>query len=511
MNDIELEKIPYIREMKAINGVFEADGLVRNCSVLAGHEKVNNKIVGSLEEAIHLSGLRDGMTISFHHHFRNGDHIVNLVVRTLAQMGFKDLVLAASSLTYCHAPLIKYIKDGVIRRIETSGLRGELAEAVSCGLMDVPVVFRSHGGRAYAIETGQLPIDIAFLGAPSCDPCGNANGYSRDKADGVACGSMGYAKCDAQYAKKTIILTNNIVPYPNAPFGIPESDVDYIVEVPEIGDPVGIMSGATRFTKNPRELLIAEMTANVIEASGRFNNGFSLQTGSGGASLAVTRFLREKMLQKGIAASFALGGITGSIVDLYQEGLVKKILDVQSFDLKAAESLKNNRFHQQISASYYASPGNKGTAVNQLDVVVLSALEIGCDYNVNVLTGSDGVIRGAIGGHPDTAYGASVSIVVAPLTRGRIPCIVDRVNTIVTPGKTVDVVVTDHGVAVNPCRKDLLENINKAGISLCAIEELKQKAEHIVGKSTPIEYTDKVVGVVTYRDGSVIDLIYQVA
>jgi citrate lyase subunit alpha/citrate CoA-transferase len=511
MNDIELEKIPYIREMKAINGVFEADGLVRNCSVLAGHEKVNNKIVGSLEEAIHLSGLRDGMTISFHHHFRNGDYIVNLVVRTLAQMGFKDLVLAASSLTDCHAPLIKYIKDGVIRRIETSGLRGELAEAVSGGLMDVPVVFRSHGGRAYAIETGQLPIDIAFLGAPSCDPCGNANGYSRDKADGVACGSMGYAKCDAQYAKKTIILTNNIVPYPNAPFGIPESDVDYIVEVPEIGDPTGIMSGATRFTKNPRELLIAEMTANVIEASGKFNNGFSLQTGSGGASLAVTRFLREKMLQKGITASFALGGITGSIVDLYQEGLVKKILDVQSFDLKAAESLKNNRFHQQISASYYASPGNKGTAVNQLDVVVLSALEIDCDYNVNVLTGSDGVIRGAIGGHPDTAYGASVSIVVAPLTRGRIPCIVDRVNTIVTPGKTVDVVVTDHGVAVNPCRKDLLENINKAGISLCAIEELKQKAEHIVGKSTPIEYTDKVVGVVTYRDGSVIDLIYQVA
>jgi citrate lyase subunit alpha/citrate CoA-transferase len=511
MNDIELEKIPYIREMKAINGVFEADGLVRNCSVLAEHEKVNNKIVGSLEEAIHLSGLRDGMTISFHHHFRNGDHIVNLVVRTLAQMGFKDLELAASSLTDCHAPLIKYIKDGVIRRIETSGLRGELAEAVSCGLMDVPVVFRSHGGRAYAIETGQLPIDVAFLGAPSCDPCGNANGYSRDKADGVACGSMGYAKCDAQYAKKTIILTNNIVPYPNAPFGIPESDVDYIVEVPEIGDPAGIMSGATRFTKNPKELLIAEMTANVIEASGKFNNGFSLQTGSGGASLAVTRFLREKMLQKGIAASFALGGITGSIVNLYQEGLVKKILDVQSFDLKAAESLKNNRFHQQISASYYASPGNKGTAVNQLDIVVLSALEIDCDYNVNVLTGSDGVIRGAIGGHPDTAYGASVSIVVAPLTRGRIPCIVDRVNTIVTPGKTVDVVVTDHGVAVNPCRKDLLENMNKAGISLCAIEGLKQKAEHIVGKSTPIEYTDKVVGVVTYRDGSVIDLIYQVA
>jgi citrate lyase subunit alpha/citrate CoA-transferase len=101
---------------------------------------------------------------------------------------------------------------------------------------------------------------------------------------------MGYAKCDAQYAKKKIILTNNIVPYPNAPFGIPESDVDYIVEVSEIGDPAGIMSGATRFTKNPKELLIAETAAHVIEESGRFKDGFSIQLGSGGASLAVARF-----------------------------------------------------------------------------------------------------------------------------------------------------------------------------------------------------------------------------
>ena len=94
------------------------------------------------------------------------------------------------------------------------------------------------------------------------------------------------------------------------------------------------------------------------------------------------------------------------MVDMHEEGLIKKLLDVQSFDLRAAESLKNNHFHQQISASYYASPGNPGTAVNQLDFVILSALEIDTDFNVNVLTGSDGVIRGAIGGHPDTADGA---------------------------------------------------------------------------------------------------------
>lgn len=505
-----MEQIPHRDEMTGLMGDFQPVKLLKNSRTLKEREQLNNKIVGSLEEAIRLTGLRDGMTISFHHHFRNGDYIVNMVVDKLAEMGYQNLVLAASSLTDCHAPLIKHIKNGVIRRIETSGLRGELAEAVSRGLMDVPIIFRSHGGRAFVIESGVLPIDVAFLGAPSCDPYGNANGYSRDKDNGVMCGSMGYAKTDAQYAKNVVVITDNIVSYPNAPFGIPESDVDYIVKVDRIGDPAGIMSGATRFTTNPKELLIAQTACKVIEASGRFKDGFSVQMGSGGASLAVARFLRERMLAENIKASFALGGITGSIVDLHAEGLIKRILDVQSFDLKAAESLRDNRFHLQISASYYASPSNEGTAVNQLDVAVLSALEVDCNFNVNVLTGADGVIRGAIGGHPDASYGASVSIVVAPLVRGRIPCVVRKVNTIVTPGKIVDVVVTDRGVAVNPSRKDLVEALSKSGLPLFSIEELMQQAEDMVGVPDPIKYTDKIVGVATYRDGTIIDLIRQV-
>jgi citrate lyase subunit alpha/citrate CoA-transferase len=248
----------------------------------------------------------------------------------------------------------------------------------------------------------------------------------------------------------------------------------------------------------------------VIEASGRLVEGFSFQTGTGGASLAVSRFLRNKMIARGITASFALGGITGSIVDLHEEGLIKKLLDVQGFDLKAADSLKNNRFHHQISAEYYASPQGHGAAVNQLDVVVLSALEADIDFNVNVLTGSDGIIRGAIGGHQDTAYGASVAIVVCPLTRGRIPCIVDRVGCLVTPGKTVDVIVTEQGAAVNPARTDLLEKFTRAGLRVRPIGELRKIVETMVGQPEPIEYTDKVVGLVTYRDGSVIELIRQV-
>ena len=349
MRDLRKE-IPCLEQLGSLGKTFSESCLEAGGALAVDKGSHPSKIVPSLEEAIRRCGLQDGMTISFHHHFRNGDQIVNMVLDKLAEMGFHDLVLAASSLTDCHAPLIRHIQNGVIRRIETSGLRGKLADAISGGKMDVPVVFRSHGGRACAISQGELPIDVAFLGAPSCDAWGTANGYSRDEEGGILCGSMGYAKCDAQYARKTVILTSHVVPCPNLPCAIPSTDVDCVVEVESIGDPAGIMSGATRFTKNPKELLMAESAAEVIAASGVFHDGFSFQMGSGGASLAVARFLGEKMKAAGITASYALGGITGSIVDMYEAGLVRRILDVQSFDLRAAESLKQNRFHQQISA-----------------------------------------------------------------------------------------------------------------------------------------------------------------
>ncbi|MCF7933608.1 MAG: citrate lyase subunit alpha [Spirochaetia bacterium] len=507
---MELKDIPHIDELSGIDRNFESTRIIKDTRSITERSENSVKVLSSIQEAIRATGLKDGMTISFHHHFRNGDYVLNMVLDEIAAMGIRDLTLAPSSLQEIHEPLIEHIKQGVVRRIETSGLRGKLAGAISHGLMEYPVVFRSHGGRAYAIETGKLKIDVAFLGAPACDPFGNANGYSREDDHSVICGSLGYAKCDAQYADQVVIVTDNIVPFPNAPFGIPESDVTYIVKVDKIGDPNGIMSGATRFTKNPKDLIIAEQAANVIEASGKLVNGFSIQMGSGGASLAITRFLEKKMIDLGVKASFALGGITGSMVSLFEKGLVKKLLDVQSFDLDAAKSLINNRFHQQISASYYASPGNQGCAVNQLDIVILSAMEVDLDFNVNVLTGSDGIIRGAIGGHCDTAAGASLSIIVCPLCRGRIPSIVRNVNTIVTPGRTIDVIVTDQGVAVNPDRKDLEKTLKERGIPVRTIEELYERAEKIAGRSIPIRYTDKIVGVVTYRDGSIIDVVRQV-
>ena len=152
----------------------------------------------------------------------------------------------------------------------------------------------------------------------------------------------------------------------------------------------------------------------------------------------------------------------------------------------------------------------KGASVERLDMVILSALEIDTKFNVNVLTGSDGVIRGASGGHCDTAASAQIAIIVAPLVRGRIPTVVENVITCVTPGENVDILVTDHGVAVNPKRPDLIEALSKTDIPLFTIEQLCERAYSITGKPKEIEFTNKPVAVVRYRDGSVIDTVYQV-
>ena len=259
----------------------------------------NSKLV-TLEEAIRKSGLKNGMTISFHHHFRGGDKVVNMVVAKLAEMGFKDLHLAASSLSDVHAPLIEHIKNGVITKISTSGLRGELANEISHGLMKEPVIFRSHGGRGSAIATGELHIDVAFLGASSADELGNACGYSRSENAKSICGSLGYALPDARYADHVVVITDDLVAYPNVPKSISAADVESVVVVDSVGDSSKISAGAIRDSKNPRDILLAKSAAKVVINSGYFEDGFSIQTGTGGASLAVVKYIRESMLEKGI-------------------------------------------------------------------------------------------------------------------------------------------------------------------------------------------------------------------
>ncbi|MBP2057683.1 citrate lyase subunit alpha/citrate CoA-transferase [Lactobacillus colini] len=466
-----------------------------------------NKVVDSLDDVI-KNNLKDGVTISFHHHFRNGDFAFNTVMKKIIDMGYKDLTLAPSSLTgVMNDTVIEAIKKGVITNITSSGMRGSLGEFVSKGGLKNPVIFRSHGNRARSIEDGEIKIDVAFLGVPNADPAGNANGQEGD----AVFGSLGYALMDAAYADKVVLLTDNIVSYPNTPASIKQDQVDYVVKVDKIGDPDKIGSGATRFTKDPKELKIAQMVNQVIVNSPYYKDGFSFQTGSGGAALAVTRYLRQAMIDDGIKASFAVGGITKPMCDLLEEGLINKLMDVQDFDKGSAASMAKNKNQQEIDASWYADPHNKGAVVNNLDVSILSALQIDTDFNVNVMTGSDGVIRGAVGGHQDSAAGAKMTIITAPLVRGRNATVVPKVETVVTPGESIDVLVTERGIAINPKRQDLIDTLSKVpGLKIVDIKDLQAQAEKQVGVPKPLEYTDRTVALVEYRDGTIIDAIKQV-
>ena len=286
--------------------------------------------------------------------------------------------------------------------------------------------------------------------------------------------------------------------------------MDYVVLVDSVGDSSKISSGAIRDTKNPRDILLAMNAAKVIVNSGYFKEGFSIQTGSGGASLAAVKYIREEMIKRGIHSSFALGGITAHMVKMHEEGLIERLIDVQSFDRVAAESIKNDPFHKGVSANEYASADEPGSAVHYLDIVILSALEVDVNFNVNVLVGSDGVIRGAVGGHPDTAADSALSIIVCPLMRGRIPCVVDEVTTLITPGSTVDVVVTEYGIAVNPRRPEIAERLREAGLKIVDIHDLKELALKSIGVPDPLPFGEKVVGVVMNRDGSVMDVIMNI-
>ncbi len=463
----------------------------------------DKKLLPDLETAIRECGLEDGMTLSFHHHFRNGDRVVNLVLNQVASMGFKNLKVALSSIFPVHAPLVEHIASGVVGGLSCNYMLGPVAEAMSGGAFPFSVIFRTHGGRDRAIEAGEEIIDIAFIAAPAADEAGNFNGINGPSA----CGSLGYCLTDCQYARKTVVLTDNLEPYPLVPASADETVVDYVVKVDQVGDPAGITTGAVKMVDDPLRLKLARWAVDVIEAAGLLREGISFQTGTGGASLAAARFLRDKMFEYKVSGSFGMGGVTGYMSDLLQEGFFKAVLDTQSFDSKAIASLRDNPSHLEISSSRYANPHNKGCAVNRLDAMILSATEVDIDFNVNVHTASDGRVMGGSGGHADTAAGSKLAIVVAPSVRKNIPIIIERVHTITTPGETIDCLVTEHGISVNPLRVDLKGNLESAGMPLIDINDLKSLVEEQTGQFEKILPGDRIVGVVEYRDGSVIDVI----
>ena len=283
---------------------------------------------------------------------------------------------------------------------------------------------------------------------------------------------------DGDYADKVVAITDCLVPFPNFPAHISMTKVDYVVVVDAIGDPKKIATGAAKPTTDMRKLMMADYCTQFVVNSPYFKDGFSYQTGVGGASIASTISLAKIMKERNIRMRFGVGGLTKPMCDL----LINK----------------------------YADPFNKGAVVNKLDFVILAALEVDVNFNCNVVVGSDGVITGAQGGHPDTAAGAKCTIVIAPLLQGRIPAICSEVTTVTTPGESIDVVITDYGIAINPRRQDLIEAMKGVDLPFKTIEELRDIAYSIVGEPEKVQFGDRVVGIIEARDGTIMDVVRQI-
>jgi citrate lyase subunit alpha/citrate CoA-transferase len=460
-----------------------------------------NKLAGSLEEALRKCGLRNGMTISTHHHLRDGDLISNTIFQIASGMGVKNLVWFPSASFPCNDPVIKYLENGTINRIEGS-MNGPLGRFVSEGRMKGTAVLRSHGGRVQAIQDGEVKIDIAVIVAPSADSFGNARGTGGQSS----CGVIGYAKPDSMYATKVIVVTDNLIGFPCYPMEIEGNYVDYVVVVDKIGIPEKIVSGTTEITKSPDRLLIAELTASFLEKSGILKDGVSMQAGAGGTSLAIAVFVHEIMKKKGWKSKFGFGGSTKYMVKMLEEGQMGYILDAQAFDLDAVRSVENNANHIPYPVFNAYNYHSKGNLTSMMDIMILGATEVDLNFNGNVVTHSDGYLLHGIGGWQNCLHARNV-ILPIPLFRDRIPVIVDEVTTLCGPGELIDVIITERGIAINPLRKDLIKKLKGSGLPLLKIGELKEEAEKICGKPQKPVFEEKVVAAIKWVDGTVIDVV----
>jgi citrate lyase subunit alpha / citrate CoA-transferase len=465
-----------------------------------------NKVAKNLRDALKKAGLKNGMTISTHHHLRNGDILTNILFDTVKSMGVKNIRWFPSASFPVHEHLIQYLDDSTIHHIEGS-MNGPLGRYTSDGKMKGIGVLRSHGGRYQSIQDGDVHIDIAVIAAPTADPFGNATG-DRGKS---ACGLIGFALADSEYADNVIVVTDNLIPFPCSPWQIQGNNVDHVVEVKSLGDPAKIVSGTTEVTKSPDRLLIAEFVANFLEESGILKDGFSFQAGAGGTNLAFALYLKEKMIKKNIKARFIRGGSTKYLVEMLAEGLTDYILDGQTFDLEGVRSMRENSGHLNTSPFTSYNFHGKGNFASMIDAVVLGATEVDLNFNANVVTHSDGYLLHGIGGWQNCMFGKTV-ILAIPSFRDRIPVIVDEVTTLVAPGELVDVIVTERGIAINPRRKDLLKAVKGSNLPIRSIKEIYNEVNDICGgkPAKPKVNKDAVVAIIKWVDGTVLDSVFKV-
>jgi citrate lyase subunit alpha/citrate CoA-transferase len=268
------------------------------------------------------------------------------------------------------------------------------------------------------------------------------------------------------------------------------------------------MSGTTKITEDLMKLQIAHDCVDLMDTAGLIKDGMIFQSGAGGISLAAMKYLGERLEEKDIIASTATGGLTKLICDIYQAGRVKNIYYSQVFDDYSVKFIQED-LGLPADIGHYADPTSKGRTIDGLDIVVLGATEVDVNFNVNVNTHSDGRLLHGIGGHQDTAAGSSLCIISCPIYRKNNPIVREKVTTISTPGDVVDAIVTNEGIAINPKRTDLLEKA-KGKLNIVPIEQLKEIAYDATGIPQELEFTDELVGMTKWFDGTLLDIIKKV-
>jgi citrate lyase subunit alpha/citrate CoA-transferase len=89
--------------------------------------------------------------------------------------------------------------------------------------------------------------------------------------------------------------------------------------------------------------------------------------------------------------------------------------------------------------------------------------------------------------------------------------IVDKVITLCGPSDLIDVIVTERGIAINPKRKDLLSAVKNSSLPIRSIKEIQKEVYEICGVPTKPSFNkEKVVAVVKWVDGTILDSIFEV-
>ena len=191
--------------------------------------------------------------------------------------------------------------------------------------------------------------------------------------------------------------------------------------------------------------------------------------------------------------------------------LIDYILDGQTFDLEGVRSMRENANHVNTSPFTSYNYHGKGNFATMIDAVVLGATEVDLNFNANVVTHSDGLLLHGIGGWQNCLF-SKCTILAIPSFRDRIPVIVDEVTTICGPGELIDVIITERGIAINPKRKDLLKAVKNSGLPIKTIKQIYDEVNDICGGSPAKPKLDKkkVVAVIKWVDGTIIDSVYKV-